>query len=57
MSEDQIFSTVAMSALLLWLLARMQPPERRVWMERIAYGLIGVGILVALVMTINQLSA
>jgi hypothetical protein len=54
MSEDQLFSLVALSALLLWLGARFVPGRHRVMAERAAFVLIGGGIAVALVFTVLQ---
>lgn len=55
MNEDQLFSLVALSAVLLWLGARFVPGRHRVMAERAAFVLIGGGIAVALVLTVLQL--
>ena len=51
-SEDQVFGLVALSALLLWLGARMVPAAHRATAERLAFVLIGGGIAVALLFTV-----
>jgi len=52
MSEDQLVSLVALSALLLWLSARFVPGRHRLAAERAAYLLVGGGIAVALALTV-----
>lgn len=52
MREDQLFGLVAMTALLLWLGARMMPERHRATMERVAFALMGGGIVVALLLTV-----
>ena len=54
MSEDQLFGLVAMLALLLWLGARMLPAQYQKTAERVAFILIGGGIVIALVMTVGH---
>jgi hypothetical protein len=57
MREDQIFGLVAMVALLLWLSARMLPEAHRQTFERLAFLLIGGGIVVALLLTVLHFMA
>ena len=51
MREDQLFGLVALLALLFWLGARTMPAALRPTFERLAFVLIGGGILVALAMS------
>jgi hypothetical protein len=53
-SDQQIFSVVASLALLVWLLGRGMLPDRRRrrQAELAAIGVIGVGIVYALVQTV-----
>ena len=52
MSPDQLFGLVALTALLIWLGRGYLPPRHRRTMERVAFALIGGGILVALAFTV-----
>jgi len=54
MRDDQIFGVIASVALLVWLLGRgvLPDPRRRRQAEIVAIGLIGVGIVYALVQTL-----
>lgn len=52
MNDDQLFGLVAMAALLLWLGARLVPDRHRATVERIAFALIGGGIVVAVFFTV-----
>ena len=54
MRDDQIFGAVAMVALLVWLVGRgvLPDPRRRRQAEMAALGLVGAGIVYALVQTI-----
>ena len=54
MRDDQIFGVIAMVALLVWLVGRgvLPDPRRRRQAEIAALGLVGAGILYALVQTI-----
>ncbi len=58
MRDDQIFGVVAMVALLVWLLGRgmLPDPRRRRQVEMAALGLVGSGIVYALVQTIAWFS-
>ena len=58
MRDDQIFGVIAMVALLVWLLGRgvLPDPRRRRQAEMAALGLIGAGIVYALVQTIAWFS-
>jgi hypothetical protein len=58
MRDDQIFGVIASLALLIWLLGRgvLPEPRRRRQAEIAAIGLIGAGILYALVRTVAWLS-
>jgi hypothetical protein len=58
MRDDQIFGAVAMVALLVWLLGRgmLPDPLRRRQAEMVALGLVGAGIVYALVQTIAWFS-
>jgi hypothetical protein len=53
MQDDQIFGVIASVALLVWLIGRgvLPDPRRRRQAEIAAIGLIGAGILYALVQT------
>jgi hypothetical protein len=58
MRDDQIFGAVAMVALLVWLVGRgiLPDPRRRRQAEMVALGLVGAGIVYALVQTIAWFS-
>ena len=58
MRDDQIFGMIAMVALLVWLLGRgvLPDPRRRRQAEIVALGLVGAGIVYALVQTIAWFS-
>ena len=58
MRDDQIFGVIAMVALLVWLLGRgmLPDPRRRRQAEMAALGLVGAGIVYALVQTIAWFS-
>jgi hypothetical protein len=58
MRDDQIFGVIAMVALLVWLLGRgmLPDPRRRRQAEMVALGLVGAGIVYALVQTIAWFS-
>jgi hypothetical protein len=58
MRDDQIFGVIAMVALLVWLLGRgmLPDPRRRRQAEIVALGLVGAGIVYALVQTIAWFS-
>lgn len=52
MRDDQIFGLVLLVAMLFWLGARMMPPNLRPGMERLAFILVGGGIVVALALSV-----
>jgi hypothetical protein len=58
MRDDQIFGTIALVALLIWLLGRGvgTDPRRRRLAEVTAIGLIAAGLLYALVRTVAWIS-
>ena len=53
MTDDKLFALVAIMSLLLWLLGRgvLPNPQHRQMALTAAYGLIGAGIVYALVQT------
>lgn len=52
MTDDQLFALVALLGMLLWLSARLVPAGSRRTFERLAFFLIGGGIVLALVLSI-----
>ncbi len=55
MSDDKLFAIVPLLALLFWLLAREQrvPPAVRRWLQLTAWGVLGLGLVYAVVTTIQ----
>lgn len=54
MSDHDLFGAVALLAVLLWLGARMVPPAHRRLVERLAFWLLGGGLVVALLLTVGH---
>jgi hypothetical protein len=55
MSDDKLFAIVPLVALLFWLAARGQgvPPAVRPWLHLTAWGVLGLGLAYAILMTIH----
>ncbi len=55
MSDDKLFAIVPLLALLFWLLAREQrvPAAVRGWLRLTAWGVLGLGLVYAVIMSIR----
>ncbi len=57
MRDDQLFGLVALLAILFWLGSRLVPEAHRSTVERLAFLLLGGGLVAAVVMSILHFTA